>query len=228
MTLTCILVIGAVITSILCQDSLPSARAEMQLAKFDSTVPNRAAKQDKLPVAPIVVASLEPPQGTSASQPPRQTLVSARHADTEPAKTPTPAAPVVPVISAPIHDIRKSERSKPEPPRREFAGRPAHKPDTLLSDAKIARIKERLKLSSSQEYYWPPVAAALRAIARKIRVARLAHPNGPAVPIDPDSEEVQQLESAAMPLLFELRDDQKVEVRKLARSIGLEKVAAAI
>ncbi|MGH6779099.1 MAG: hypothetical protein ACRECL_14010, partial [Bradyrhizobium sp.] len=82
--------------------------------------------------------------------------------------------------------------------------------------------------SSSQEYYWPPVAAALRAIARKARAAHRAHPNDPAVPIDPDSEEVQQLESAAMPLLFELRDDQKVEVRKLARSIGLEKVAAAI
>jgi hypothetical protein len=39
---------------------------------------------------------------------------------------------------------------------------------------------------------------------------------------------VQQLKSAAMPLLFQLRDDQKDEVRKLARIIGLEKVAAAI
>lgn len=225
LALASILVIGAVITSILCQDSLPSAGAEMQVAKLDSMVPNRAAKQDKLTVAPIVIASLESSQSTSVSQPPRQTLVSSRHADIETAKTPTPA---VPVLSAPVHAPRRSERSKPEPPKREFVRRPVHKSDALLSDAQIDRIKERLKLSSSQEYYWPPVAAALRAIARKIRAARLAHPNGPAAPIDPDSEEVQQLESAAMPLLFELRDDQKVEVRKLARSIGLEKVAAAI
>jgi hypothetical protein len=225
LALACVLVVGAVITGILSQSSLPSARAEMPQAEAKSMVPNRAAKQDKLPVAPIVVASLEPPQSTIASQPPRQNLLSSRHADTEPAKT---AAPAAPVRSAPVHAPRKSERSKPEPPKREHASRPAHKPDTLLSDAQIARIKERLKLSSSQEYYWPPVAAALRAIGRKIRAAHLAHPNGPAVAIDPHSAEVQQLESAAMPLLFQLRDDQKVEVRKLARRIGLEKVAEAI
>jgi len=48
------------------------------------------------------------------------------------------------------------------------------------------------------------------------------------VPIDPDAEEVQQLKSAAMPLLFQLREDQKREVRQLARLIGLEKVASLI
>jgi ABC-type transporter Mla MlaB component len=48
------------------------------------------------------------------------------------------------------------------------------------------------------------------------------------VPIDPDAEEVQQLKSAAMPLLFQLREDQKQEVRTLARIIGLEKVASMI
>ena len=47
-------------------------------------------------------------------------------------------------------------------------------------------------------------------------------------PIDPDAAEVQQLKSAAMPLLFQLREDQKQEVRSLARLIGLEKVAAQI
>ena len=50
----------------------------------------------------------------------------------------------------------------------------------------------------------------------------------PGIPIDPESEEVQQLKSAAMPLLFQLREDQKSEVRSLARIIGLEKVAAMI
>lgn len=228
LALTCILVVGAVITSILCQDSLPSAGAQTLLADAGGMVPNRAAKQDKLTVAPIVVASLEPSHGARASQPLRQAYVPSDDADIEAAKVLTPAAPVAPVVSAPIHDSRKSERSKSEPPKRELASRPVHESHGLLSDAQIARIKERLKLSSSQEYYWPPVAAALRAIGRKARAERRAHPNGPAAPIDPDSEEVQQLESAAMPLLFQLRDDQKVEVRKLARSMGLEKVAEAI
>ena len=45
---------------------------------------------------------------------------------------------------------------------------------------------------------------------------------------DPDADEVQQLKSAAMPLLFQLREDQKREVRTLARLIGLEKVASQI
>ena len=36
---------------------------------------------------------------------------------------------------------------------------------TLLSDEQIAGIKERLRLSSDQEYYWPAVETALRAVA---------------------------------------------------------------
>ena len=98
----------------------------------------------------------------------------------------------------------------------------------MLSDVQIAGIKDRLKLSASQESYWPPVETALRAVARKIHLGRQANPNAAGVPIDPEAAEVQQLKSAAMPLLFQLREDQKSEVRTLARIIGLEKVAAMI
>ena len=66
-------------------------------------------------------------------------------------------------------------------------------------------------------------------MARKIHATREATPHATgAPPIDPDSAEVQQLKSAAMPLLFQLREDQKREVRTLARLIGLEKVASLI
>jgi len=98
----------------------------------------------------------------------------------------------------------------------------------LLSDIQIAGIKERLRLSSAQESYWPPVENALRAVARKIHATRQANPSVTGMPIDPEAEEVQQLKSAAMPLLFQLREDQKSEVRSLARIIGLEKVASMI
>ena len=115
------------------------------------------------------------------------------------------------------------------PAKPKAASKPApQKSYALLSDVQIAGIKDRLRLSASQEPYWPAVETALRAVARKIHAKREAEPNASGMPVDPDSEEVQQLKSAAMPLLFQLREDQKDEVRRLARIIGLEKVAAAI
>ncbi|KWV60167.1 hypothetical protein AS156_29950 [Bradyrhizobium macuxiense] len=114
-------------------------------------------------------------------------------------------------------------------PKPKVAAKPAPQQNyTLLSDAQIAGIKQRLRLTSDQEYYWPAVETALRAVARKIHSKRPGDPASATMPIDPDSEEVQQLKSAAMPLLFQLREDQKTEVRSLARMIGLERVAAMI
>jgi hypothetical protein len=157
-------------------------------------------------VAPV---SFEPQQtGAIQSEPLRQAFAATRSSDLEGLKiTDTPAPPSKPKAV-----------SKP----------PAQKPYALLSDAQIAGIKDRLKLSSAQESYWPAVESALRAVAKKIHATRQADPSGTAALIDPDTEEVQQLKSAAMPLLFQLREDQKREIRQLARLIGLEKVAAAI
>jgi hypothetical protein len=125
---------------------------------------------------------------------------------------------VMPKLAEPA--AKPKVASKPQPqPQKNYA---------LLSDVQIAGIKERLKLSSDQESYWPPVESALRAVARKIHAKRQVDPSSTSLPIDPESEEVQQLKSAAMPLLFQLREDQKSEVRSLARIIGLDKVAAMI
>jgi len=65
-------------------------------------------------------------------------------------------------------------------------------------------------------------------VARKLHATRQTDTAASAAQLDPDSPEVQQLKSAAMPLLFQLREDQKEEVRKLARIIGLDKIASAI
>ena len=62
----------------------------------------------------------------------------------------------------------------------------------------------------------------------RFTLRKQADPNGAGAIIDPEAAEVQQLKAAAMPLLFQLREDQKREIRTLARLIGLEKVAAAI
>jgi hypothetical protein len=91
--------------------------------------------------------------------------------------------------------------------------------------------KDRLpvvELSASQESYWPAVENALRAVARKIHATRQTDANATGTPIDPDPLYFKQIKTAAMPLLFQLREDQKREVRSLARLIGLEKVASMI
>ena len=212
--MTCFLIVGAAATSILGRDSVPAARLELSAPVDQSPVANRESKRDRLAVAKLALASFEPPQTTSPSEPLRMAFASAAPTDIEVPKAAAPAAvPVVP----------------PAPPKPKVVAKPApQKSYALLSDGQIAGIKERLKLSAEQEYYWPAVETALRAVARKIHATRQADPKATGVPIDPDAEEVQQLKSAAMPLLFQLREDQKQEVRTLARLIGLEKVAAQI
>jgi hypothetical protein len=216
--MTCFLVLGAIVTSILGRDGVPAASAEIAAASVQrDAVPYRVGKGDKLGMAEVALASFAPEPAPDASEVLRQAYAAASPKDIEASKPATQHAAVAPAAEAPVVTAAKP---KPKPP--------VQKSYSLLSDAQIAGIKERLKLSSSQEYYWPGVETALRGIARKIHAARQGNPNAGAASLDPDSEEVQQLKSAAMPLLFQLRDDQKEEVRQLARLIGLEKVASAI
>jgi hypothetical protein len=212
--LTCFLVVGAAATAILGRDSVPLARYELASSSpVQNPVSNRESKKDKLVVATLALAAYEPPEATaSLSEPLRQAYASTAPADLGIPKVTAPAATQAPVPAKP------RAASKPQP-QKNYA---------LLSDVQIAGIKERLRLSSAQESYWPAVETALRAVARKIHATRKADPNTTGVLIDPEAEEVQQLKSAAMPLLFQLREDQKQEVRTLARIIGLEKVASMI
>jgi hypothetical protein len=107
--------------------------------------------------------------------------------------------------------------------------KPKHLPTVtsgILDDNQIAGLRGRLRLTPEQTEYWPAVEAALREVVRtQFRGRNLLH--GKPV-IDVNAPEVQKLIWAAMPLLMRLRDDQKGEVRKLARVIGLEQVASQI
>jgi hypothetical protein len=222
LALACLLVGGGAVASILTRESIPAAGVAASLPDVKMVVSNREAKQDKLTVAALTVAPAAPlqsaadaPQPSSLSGPLRDAYASTSDVDVEAAKETVKTA--TPAQSAEL------------PPKPKAASHPQpQKTYAFLSDAQIAGIKDRLHLTSDQEYYWPGIEQALRGIARKIQAARLSNPNANVGTIDPDSEEVQQLKSAAMPLLFQLREDQKEEVRKLARVIGLEKVASAI
>ncbi|MGY8636417.1 hypothetical protein RAD15_28495 [Bradyrhizobium sp. 14AA] len=232
--LTCFLVLGAATTAILGRDSVPSVSAEM-IAQTPPPKPlatNRATKTDRLvPTLALASAAIEPvqvpadrlAQAPVLTEPLRQAFAAATPSDFPMPRAGSsanvneaPAAADIPAVEVPA---KPKVVAKPQP----------QKSYSLLSDVQISGIRDRLKLSSSQEYYWPSVETALRNVARKIQANKLSNPNAPpGSQIDPNCDEVQQLKSAAMPLLFQLRDDQKEEVRKLARLIGLEKVAQQI
>ncbi|WP_342737566.1 hypothetical protein [Bradyrhizobium sp. B117] len=227
--LTCFLVLGAATTAILGRDSVPSVSTEMitQTPPPKPLATNRAAKADRLvPTLALASAAIDPvqvpadklSQAPVLTEPLRQAFAAATPSDFPMPKASAHQAPAaeVPAVEVPA---KPKVVAKPQP----------QKSYSLLSDVQISGIKDRLKLSSSQEYYWPSVETALRNVARKIQANKLSNPNAPpGAQIDPNCDEVQQLKSAAMPLLFQLRDDQKEEVRKLARLIGLEKVAQQI
>jgi hypothetical protein len=211
--LVCVAFVGAMAAVILLGDGAPEAGGTAVTASADDeiAVANRQSKADRLAVA-MPASAPEEPAPTAA--PPAESLRQAF------AATPSPEIEGLKLASPPLPAAAPKAKAASKPP--------VQKPYALLSDAQIASIKERLRLTSNQESYWPAVENALRAVARKIHATRQADPNGTAFAIDPDAEEVQQLKSAAMPLLLQLREDQKREVRTLARLIGLEKVAAAI
>jgi hypothetical protein len=237
---TSFLVVGAAVTSILGGDGVPAASSEAASAAVQNPVANTQNKQDRRAPATMAMAAYEPPQAMATYEPPQavaayeppqavaayeppQTVATLSeplrqaYASTNPADIEMPSMIAAPA-SVPHAPTKPKVAIKP----------PVQKSYALLSDGQIAGIKERLKLSSSQESYWPAVENALRAVARKIHATRQTDPNATGTPIDPEAEEVQQLKSAAMPLLYQLREDQKREVRALCRLIGLEKVASMI
>ena len=91
----------------------------------------------------------------------------------------------------------------------------------VFTNSQIADLKTKLRLSPRQQSYWPAVASALR----NIDYVKSQGGNGKS--IDPDSPGVQQLKSAAFPLILSFDETQKNHVRQLARNMGLEDVASS-
>lgn len=105
------------------------------------------------------------------------------------------------------------------PPVDRWIGKPPPpKPTTvLLDDKQIASIKQRLRLTSAQEKYWPPVERALKELVLMLHDQR----RQPVEALDPENETVKRLLAAAGPFLKQLRADQRNEIQSLARMAGL-------
>ncbi len=167
--------------------------------------------------AQLALLSPEPLVGRVVAQPEPHVAV---------APTPATAAPQ-PRADTEIKSPPAMQRRSELKSLTESAVRHANRPGFVLNDAQIASIKGRLHLTPDQERMWPSVEAALRSIA--YAKARDANQRGAAVvaaSLDPDSAEVQDLKSAAFPLILSFSDEQKNEVRSLAHVMGLDRLAS--
>src|ERR1700761_6392428 len=82
--LTCFLVAGAAVTSILARSGMEASVAAMPAPVAKSPVANREAKQDRLSVVRYALAAIEPSR--TLSEPIRQAYASSSTADVEAAK----------------------------------------------------------------------------------------------------------------------------------------------
>lgn len=196
--------------------AVPSNPILLGAATFDRTnlqqpqISNTDAKGDRLAVVTAAVTDDSAP--AQAAAPASYSLASLNTTAVEPPR--------------PRIDSRSMESRKPvaapEKPKR------AEPQKLLLDDAQIASLRTRLKLSPTQDEFWPAVEVTLRNVIRQhARDSRKSSP-GVTSQIDVNSSEVQQLISAAVPLIMRLSEEQKREVRALARIIGLETVASRI
>ena len=221
----CFVILGAASVTLAGYSALAqrSSRAEPATEFAEPQTSNRAAKTNRLLIQTALQAVKDQPVYALASADPNMTLERAPNpaiAATPTLPEPAPAPAIEPksasVAPAPLpHE--KPKRLPPPPPAQ----------TGLLDDGQINGLKGRLRLTEDQVEYWPAVEEALRDVVRtQLRGTQKAVAG--KVNIDTNSPEVQKLIWAAMPLLMRLREDQKSEVRKLARVIGLEQVASQI
>ena len=146
-----------------------------------------------------------------------------------PFPTPVPSEPPVLAALRQGDSVEKSQTSSVPPPTARAEAKPAIVPrldrDGNLTVAEIGRIKASLNLTPEQERHWVPVEVELREIIRQLAARKITTKRSK---IALGADEVQRLYWAAGPFLMSLREDQKQQVRQIARAMGLERVAALI
>jgi hypothetical protein len=167
------------------------------------------------PAATNDTATSSEPDETLALFDPNPTYPTTTPSDAEAAPSATPPQTAAPdAVPAPV--ITGTPELIAAPNRRNSA-----RPGAVLSEGQIAGIKRRLKLTPQQQQMWPAVEVALRSLSYP-KKSDGARKNGGA--IDSNSAEVQQLTSAAYPLVMSFSDDQKRELHEIAHVAGLEQL----
>jgi len=192
--------------------SAPSAASDAQLALF--------SPQPMIPEP-------SPQTAPQATQDTAMHIAAAEDAGAPPA--PATNANARPQMLQPAQTIQRQPAPRPVNATRTVEHRRiVNRPGYMLDDAQIASIKERLELTPDQESMWPAVETALRNIAYthvKPPGARAAPSDGVHVAaVDPDS--VEDLKSAATPLILSFSEEQKEQVRSIAHVMGLDQLAS--
>jgi len=185
-----------------------------------------------MPITPVMAQA-----GQALATPPHVQVASAEDGD---ASAPTVLntiaqtagrSPVPSIAPKPAPSAAVAAPTAPQAPKVAVAPRrPAveQRPGYVLNDAQIASIKERLHLTPDQEQMWPAVESALRNVAYTHQQQPRSH-SAPAsstqtAAIDPEA--VQNLKSAAVPLIMSFNSEQKDEVRNLVHVMGLDQLAS--
>ena len=206
---------------------LSSAPEKIQeaAATVARSVSNKEAKHDRLAMA-VKFAARAPRAQEGAQEPVADTPITTGSLSPSTllayaAVPPTASEKVGP----PAPWVGQPQPAAPTKPKQAAKHQPTY---AILSDEQIASVKERMKLTPYQAEHWPAIEAALRKIVAKLNRNNKGGAEVAAASIDPNSPEVEELKNAALPVLFTLSEDQKREVRTLARVIGLDAVASAI
>jgi hypothetical protein len=203
-----------------------TARHAQQVALFSPQPMMPRADRDGALQPTIQIASAEDADISTASAGVTAMLQAAQ--PQAPAQAPESA-------SAPISVAVPMPAAKPAAvPAAKAAAASAHRPTNdrpgyILNDAQIASIKERLHLTPGQEEMWPAVEAALRNMAYSRAPTPPRGRGAPAATtqaaaVDPNA--VQDLKSAAVPLIMSFNSEQKDEVRNLVHVMGLDQLAS--
>jgi hypothetical protein len=210
--------------------------ADASAAVADASAPLRDAQRALLEPMPITPVMAQASQGLAA--PARVQMASAEDGD---ASAPTVLNTIAqtatrsPALSFAQKSTSSAAVAAPPVPQapKVAAVAPHHpaveqRPGYVLNDAQIASIKERLHLTADQEQMWPAVESALRNIAYTHQQQPRGHsaPAGTTQTAAVDPEAVQNLKSAAVPLIMSFNTEQKDEVRNLVHVMGLDQLAS--
>ena len=101
-----------------------------------------------------------------------------------------------------------------------------------ITEVNIGQIKGQLKLTEAQQPLWAQVEEVLRAIAREQADGEsagiLRRVGRRMVSIAFDGTVAQRIQSAAMPLLASLSEEQKATVRRMAQRFGIGDMVATM
>jgi hypothetical protein len=197
----------------------PIGGAQLALLSPQPIAPQASAapapvQQAPVQQAPIQQAALSATLGHQATQSVATVQTLVQLASVQMTEAPQPAPAPAPAV-----------RPAPNKPAATAARRVNERPGFVLNDAQIASIKERLHLTPGQEEMWPAVEAALRNLAYTHMRDSRKH-GAPPVQLASADPEVQDLKSAAIPLIMSFNSEQKDEVRNLAHVMGLDQLAS--